>query len=95
MKNGELNPCYRQEKLERCFWVINLTGWRKPYGDYSMELKSMRTSEHARLVVLQGPRDTVKAALLESQSPGMEAHIHRHSICGRGPRDRTVSISFV
>src|SRR3954447_16575662 len=51
------------------------------------------TSEHARLVVVQGPRDTVKAGLPESQSPGMEAHIHRHGMYGRCPWNRTVSLS--
>ena len=50
-------------------------------------------SEHARLVVVQDPRDTVKAGLPESQSPGMEAHIHRHGMYGRCPWNRTVSLS--
>src|SRR4051812_43105021 len=33
------------------------------------------------------------AGLPESQSPGMEAHIHRHGMYGRCPWNRTVSLS--
>ena len=50
-------------------------------------------SEHARLVVVQDPRDKVKAGLPESQSPGRETYIHRHGMYGRCYWNRTVSLS--
>jgi len=49
-----------------------------------------RSGEHARPNALQGPRDMVKAGLLEPQSPAMELHIPRHGVSGRGRQDRTV-----
>jgi hypothetical protein len=64
----------------------------KALGDRSM-IEKRETGEHARPVVLQGPRDTVKAGLLEPQTPGMERHILRHGMLGRCWRDRTVSVA--
>ena len=92
MQNGELNPCLRQEKLKEV-----LPG-RQPYRrakalwDHSM-VEKHEASEHARLVVVQDPRDMVKAGLPEPQSPGMEIHIHRHGMYGRCYWNRTVSLS--
>jgi hypothetical protein len=64
----------------------------KALGDKSM-IEKRGTGEHARPVVLQGPRDRVKAGLLEPQTPGMERHILRHGMLGRCWRDRTVSVA--
>jgi hypothetical protein len=64
----------------------------KALGDKSM-IEKRGTGEHARPVVLQGPRDRVKAGLLEPQTPMMEVHILRHGMLGRCWRDRTVSVS--
>ena len=91
MQNGELNPCCRQEKLKEVLQVINLTR-AKALSGYIIVVKH-EASEHARLVVVQDPRDTVKAGLPESQSPGMETHIHRHGMYGRCYWNRTVSLS--
>ena len=92
VQNGELNPCLRQEKLKEV--LLNHQPYRmaKALWDHSM-VEKHETGEHARLVVVQDPRDTVKAGLPESQSPGMEAHIHRHGMYGRCPWNRTVSLS--
>ena len=51
------------------------------------------SSEGVYGVVPQGPRDKVKAGLLEPQTPEMERHIHRHGMYGRCRRDRTVTVS--
>ena len=56
-------------------------------------IEKREAGEHARPVVPQGPRDRVKAGLLEPQTPGMEPHIHRHGMYGRCRRDRTVTVS--
>ena len=56
-------------------------------------VEKREAGEHARPVVPQGPRDRVKAGLLEPQTPGMERHIHRHGMYGRCPWNRTVSLS--
>jgi len=92
VQNGELNPCCRQEKLKEVLLGHQPYRMAKALGDYSM-VEKHETSEPARLVVVQDPRDTVKAGLPESQSPGMEAHIHRHGMYGRCPWNRTVSLS--
>ena len=92
MQNGELNPCCRQEKLKEVLLGHQPYRMAKALWDHSM-VEKHETSEHARLVVVQDPRDTVKAGLPESQSPGMEAHIHRHGMYGRCPWNRTVSLS--
>ena len=92
VQNGELNPCCRQEKLKEVLLGHQPYRMAKALWDYSM-VEKHETSEHARLVVVQDPRDTVKAGLPESQSPGMEAHIHRHGMYGRCPWNRTVSLS--
>ena len=47
--------------------------------------------EDAYGFVLQGPHDTAKATLLESQSPAVEPHTRRHSVywrCCQERRDR-------
>src|SRR4051794_41762412 len=59
----------------------------KTLRDKSM-VEKRETGEHARPVVLQGPRDKVKAGLLEPQTPEMERHIHRHGMYGRCRRGR-------
>ena len=64
----------------------------KALRDKSM-VEKREAGEHARPVVPQGPRDKVKAGLLEPQTPGMERHIHRHGTYGRCQRDRTVTVS--
>jgi hypothetical protein len=92
VQNGELDPCCRQEKLKEVLLGHQPYRMAKALWDYSM-VEKHETSEHARLVVVQDPRDTVKAGLPESQSPGMEAHIHRHGMYGRCPWNRTVSLS--
>ncbi len=92
MKNGELNPCRRQEKLGEVLPGHQPYRMAKALWDHSI-VEKHETGEHARLVVVQDPRDTVKAGLPESQSPGMEAHIHRHGMYGRCPWNRTVSLS--
>ena len=79
VQNGELNPCCRQEKLKEVLLGHQPYRMAKALGDHSM-VEKHETSEHARLVVVQDPRDTVKAGLPESQSPGMETHIHRHGM---------------
>jgi hypothetical protein len=71
---------HRSDRMAKALW------------DKSM-IEKRETGEHARPVVLQGPRDTVKAALLEPQTPGMEWHILRHGMLGRCWRDRTVSVA--
>ena len=82
VQNGELNPCLRQEKLKEVLLGHQPYRMAKALWDYSM-VEKHEASEHARLVVVQDPRDTVKAGLPESQSPGMETHIHRHGMYGR------------
>jgi hypothetical protein len=52
-------------------------------------VEKREAGEHAR--PLQGPRDKVKAGLLEPQTPEMERHIHRHGMYGRCRREVTVS----
>ena len=56
-------------------------------------VEKREAGEHARPVVPQGPRDRVKAGLLEPQTPGMEPHIHRHGMYGRCWWDRTVRVA--
>ena len=87
VQNGELNPCCRQEKLKEVLLGHQPYRMAKALWDYSM-VEKHEASEHARLVVVQDPRDTVKAGLPESQSPGMETHIHRHGMYGRCPWNR-------
>lgn len=65
----------------------------KALRDKSMVVKQ-GPGEHARPDALQGPRDKVKAGLLEPQSPAMERHIPRHGMLGRGRQNRVVSLSL-
>jgi hypothetical protein len=51
----------------------------KAKGDSSMPIKR-KWSEDAYGHGLQGPRDRVRAALLEPQPPAMQAYISRHSV---------------
>jgi hypothetical protein len=51
----------------------------KAKGDRSMPSKRERP-EDADGRVPQGPRDKVRTALFEPQSPGMQAYIPRHSV---------------
>jgi hypothetical protein len=62
----------------------------KTLRDKSM-VEKREAGEHARPVVPQGPRDRVKAGLLEPQTPGMEPHIHRHGMYGRCWREVPVA----
>src|SRR3954471_17882752 len=64
----------------------------KALGDKSL-IEKREAGEHARSVVPQGPRDRVKAGLLEPQTPGMEPHIHCHGMYGRCRWDRTVRVA--
>src|SRR3954453_11616784 len=79
VQNGELNPCCRQEKLKEVLLGHQPYRMAKALWDHSM-VERHEASEHARLVVVQDPRDTVKAGLPEPQSAGMEIHIHRHGM---------------
>ena len=91
-ESGESNPCRRQGKLGEMLPGHRSYRMVKTLRDKSM-VEKRETGEHARPVVLQGPRDKVKAGLLEPQTPGMERHIHRHGMYGRCRRDRTVTVS--
>jgi retron-type reverse transcriptase len=64
----------------------------KAKRDSSMPIKR-KWSEDAYGHVLQGPRDMVRAALLEPQPPVMQAYIPRHSALSRGHRDRATKSS--
>jgi retron-type reverse transcriptase len=64
----------------------------KAKGDSSMPIKR-KWSEDVYGHGLQGPCDMVRAVLPESQSPAMQAYIPRHSVWGRGHRDRTAQSS--
>jgi hypothetical protein len=55
--------------------------------------EKQETSEDAYDVVLQGPRDMVKARLLESQSPVVEPHTHRYSVWERCCQERIARLS--
>ena len=74
MQNGELNPCCKREKLKEVLLGHQPYRMAKALWDHSM-VEKHETGEHARLVVVQDPRDTVKAGLPESQSPGMERNV--------------------
>ena len=87
-ESGGSNTCRRQEKLGEMF--RRSYRMAKALGDKSL-IEKRETGEHAR--PLQGPRDRVKAGLLEPQTPGMEPHIHRHGRYGRCRWDRTVRIA--
>jgi hypothetical protein len=62
----------------------------KPFRDKGL-IEKRKTGEHARPP--QGPRDRVKAGLLEPQTLGMERHVNDHGMYGRRRRDRTVTVS--
>ena len=63
-ENGGSNPCRRQEKLGKMFLGRRSYRMVKALRDKSM-VEKREAGEHARPVVLQGPRDKVKAGLLE------------------------------
>jgi hypothetical protein len=90
VQNGELNPCRRQEKLEEKLLGHQPYRMVKALWDKSM-VEKRGAGEHAR--PMQGPRDRVKAELLELQTPVMEMHIHRHGMYGRCCRDQMVQLS--
>ena len=90
VQNGELNPCCRQEKLKEVLLGHQPYRMAKALRDKSL-IEKREAGEHARPP--QGPRDRVKAGLLEPPTPGMEPHIHRHGMYGRCPWNRTVSLS--
>ena len=71
MQNGELNPCCKREKLKEVLLGHQPYRMAKALWDHSM-VEKHETGEHARLVVVQDPCDTVKAGLLESQTSEME-----------------------
>ena len=89
-ESGESNTCRRQEKLGKMFLGCRSYRMAKALRDKSM-VEKREAGEHARPP--QGPRDKVKAGLLEPQTPEMERHIHRHGMYGRCRRDRTVTVS--
>jgi hypothetical protein len=91
-ESGESNTCRRREKLGKMFLGRRSYRMAKALRDKSL-IEKREAGEHARPVVPQGPRDRVKAGLLEPQTPGMEPHIHRHGMYGRCWRDRTVPVS--
>ena len=91
-ESGGSNPCLRQGKLGEMLPGHRSYRMAKALRDKSM-VEKRETGEHARPVVPQGPRDRVKAGLLEPQTPEMEPHIHRHDMYGRCQRDRTVPVS--
>ena len=91
-ESGGSNPCRRQGKLGEMLPGHRSDRMVKTLRDKSM-VEKREAGEHARPVVPQGPRDKVKAGLLEPQTPGMERHIHRHGMYGRCRRDRTVTVS--
>ena len=92
VQNGELDPCCRQEKLGEMLPGHRSDRMAKALWDYSM-VEKHETSEHARLVVVQDPRDTVKAGLPESQSPeGAIAHLpEKTPETGTGPCGRVTT----
>ena len=91
-ESGGSNPCRRQGKLGEMLPGHRSDRMVKTLRDKSL-VEKREAGEHARPVVPQGPRDKVKAGLLEPQTPGMEPHIHRHGMYGRCPWNRTVSLS--
>ena len=91
-ESGGSNPCRRQGKLGEMLPGHRSDRMVKTLRDKSL-IEKREAGEHARPVVPQGPRDRVKAGLLEPQTPGMEPHIHRHGMYGRCPWNRTVSLS--
>jgi hypothetical protein len=91
-ESGGSNTCRRQEKLGKMFLGHRSYRMAKALRDKSL-IEKRETGEHARPVVPQGPRDRVKAGLLEPQTPGMEPHIHRHGMYGRCWWDRTVRVA--
>jgi len=64
----------------------------KAKGDSSVPSKRER-SEDAYGPVPQGPRDVARTGLFEPQPPAMQVNIPRHSVLGRGHRDRTAASS--
>jgi len=91
-ESGGSNTCRRQEKLGKMFLGHRSYRMAKALRDKSL-IEKREAGEHARPVVPQGPRDRVKAGLLEPQTPGMESHIHRHGMYGRCWWDRTVRVA--
>ena len=89
-ESGGSNPCRRQGKLGEMLAGHRSDRMVKTLRDKSM-VEKREAGEHAR--PLQGPRDKVKAGLLEPQTPEMERHIHCHGMYGRCRRDRTVTVS--
>ena len=68
VENGESNACLRQGKLGEMLPGHRSDRMVKTLRDKSM-VEKRGTGEHARPVVPQGPRDKVKAGLLEPQTP--------------------------
>jgi hypothetical protein len=87
-ESGESNTCRRREKLGKMFLGRRSYRMAKALRDKSL-IEKREAGEHARPP--QGPRDRVKAGLLEPQTPGMEPHIHRHGMYGRCWREVPVS----
>lgn len=70
-ESGELNSCYRQEELGEILLGQQPYRMVKTLRDMSMAEKR-GTGEHTRSVAAQDPRNKVKAALPEPQTPVME-----------------------
>lgn len=70
-ESGELNTCCRQEELEEILLGHQPYRMVKTLRDMSMAEKR-GAGEHTRPVAAQDPRNKVKAALPEPQTPVME-----------------------
>ena len=79
VKAADRNPRFRRGKLGEMLPGHRSDRMVKTLRDKSL-VEKREAGEHARPVVPQGPRDMVKAGLLEPQTPGMERHIHRHGM---------------
>ena len=89
VQNGKSNTRFRRGKPGEVLPGQPSYRRAKAIRDQSMMVKR-GLGEHARPNAPQGPRDMVKAELLEPQLPAMESHIPRHGVSGRGRQDRTV-----
>ncbi len=79
MQNGKSDPRFRRGKPREMLPGQPSYRTVKALWDKSMMVKR-GSGEHARPDALQGPRDMVKAGLLEPQSPAMELHIPCHGV---------------
>ena len=87
-RDAVLHPCRRQERIggRPLGHPIHLKA--KARGDKSMSEKQ-GVAEDAYDTALQGPCDTAKATLPESQSPAVEPHTPRHATASMGDAARS------